>query len=132
MPRVTWSLRHGRPTIEIVLVQAVGGSPVVRTLLSDIGAGAELSAFELILDEDDCLLCGGTPIANLQLAGAFSGWFPIYGVRIQIPQIGFDDDVDVVGVPQAPSGVNGIAGFRFLNRFGYGNFGNRGQFGIEM
>lgn len=128
MSRVTWSLHYGRPTIEIVLVQTLDGSPVVRTLLSDTGAGAEFSAFELILDEHDCLLCGGTPIANVQLGGAYSGSFPIYGVRVQIPQISFD----VVGVPQAPSGVEGIAGFRFLNRFVYGNFGNRGQFGIEL
>jgi hypothetical protein len=26
----------------------------------------------------------------------------------------------------------GIAGFRFLNRFTYGNFGNAGEFGLEV
>jgi hypothetical protein len=36
-----------------------------------------------------------------------------------------------VGVPNAPKGLDGIAGFRFLNRFTYGNFGNALEFGLE-
>ena len=131
MPRATWPLRNGRPRIEIVLTQVIGTVQTNRLLLADTGAGSDHSAFELVLDENDCLLCGGNPIAMVQLSGAISGTYPIYGVRIRIPQLGFDTDVEVVGVPQAPAGADGIAGFRFLNRFSYGNFGDRSQFGIE-
>jgi hypothetical protein len=34
-------------------------------------------------------------------------------------------------VPANPQGFEGIAGFRFLNRFTYGNFGNPAEFGLE-
>jgi hypothetical protein len=40
MPRVTWTLRHGRPCIEVVLHLAADGSLVRRTLLADTGAGS--------------------------------------------------------------------------------------------
>jgi hypothetical protein len=36
-----------------------------------------------------------------------------------------------VAVPVVPEGFQGTAGFRFLNRFDYGNFGNPAQFGLE-
>jgi hypothetical protein len=38
--------------------------------------------------------------------------------------------VHAVGVPTAPPGLDGIACFRFLNRFTYGNFGNPNEFGL--
>jgi hypothetical protein len=103
-----------------------------RQLLADTGAGSDLALFELILDEDDCLTCGGKFAGMLPLRGAFAGSFPTYFVRIRIPQLGFDDRIRVVGVPTPPPGFNGIAGFRFLNRFTYGNFGDKGQFGLEI
>jgi hypothetical protein len=43
----------------------------------------------------------------------------------------FDAPLRVVGVPANPQGFEGIAGFRFLNRFTYGNFGNPAEFGLE-
>jgi hypothetical protein len=36
-----------------------------------------------------------------------------------------------VGVAACSQGFNGIAGFRFLNQFTYGNFGNPAEFGVE-
>jgi hypothetical protein len=36
-----------------------------------------------------------------------------------------------VGVQTPPTGFDGIACFRFLNRFTYGNFGSSTQFGLE-
>ena len=39
MPRVEWPLRHGRPTIEVVLTQAANGQPLCRHLLADTAAG---------------------------------------------------------------------------------------------
>jgi hypothetical protein len=35
-------------------------------------------------------------------------------------------------VPAYPVGFGGIACFRFLNRFTYGNFGDPNQFGLEI
>jgi hypothetical protein len=37
-----------------------------------------------------------------------------------------------VDVPAVPAGLDGLAGFRFLNRFSHGNFGDPGQFGLEV
>lgn len=131
MPRATWSLNRGRPKIEIVLTFALVGQESPRQLLADTGAGSAQGAIELILDENDCLLCGGTPTWMVQMSGAFSGSFPVYGLRVQIPQPGFDDELQVVGVSNVPAGFDGIAGFRFLRRFTYGNFGDPDQFGLE-
>jgi hypothetical protein len=61
MPHVQWPLRRGRPCVQIVLNLAQGGQPLVRSLLADTGAGSQVSSFELVLDENDCLLCGGIP-----------------------------------------------------------------------
>jgi hypothetical protein len=49
-------------------------------------------------------------------------------IRNLIPQPGFDHNVSDVGVPNTPPNFDGIAGFRFLSRFTYGNFGLRNQF----
>jgi hypothetical protein len=131
MPRITWLLHQDRPRIEVILAMAVSTTPQTRALVADTGAGSSQSQFELVLTENDCLSCGGKPTGVLRLGGAYSGSFPVYTLRVQVPQLGFDDDVKVVGVPSVPSGFDGLAGFRFLNRFTYGNFGSRTEFGIE-
>ena len=58
MARAQWPLVGNRPVIEVVLTLAQGGQKVNRTLLADTGAGNAQSAFEFLLDENDCLLCG--------------------------------------------------------------------------
>jgi hypothetical protein len=131
MPRATWSLVRGRPVIQVVLTFAQGGQKVTRSLLADIGAGSELAPLELILDENDCLLCGATASHTVTLGGAYTGSYPQYDVSIEIPLLGYSADVLTVGVPNVPKGLEGIAGFRFLNRFTYGNFGNPLEFGLE-
>ncbi len=131
MPRAVWPLFHDRPSIRIGLTQAAGGQKTPRYLAADTGAGSMLAAFELILRESDCQLCGGVPAQVVVLGGAYAGSFLIYTLRVQVPELGFDDDVKVAGVPTVPVGFDGIAGFRFLNRFTYGNFGDPGQFGLE-
>jgi hypothetical protein len=108
-----------------------GNQPLALSLLADTGAGNSKSRFELILADSDCLLCGGTAGSIIRLGGAYEGDFPLYQLRVQIPQLGFDDVIAVAGVPANPEGFEGIAGFRFLNRFGYGNFANPGEFGLE-
>ena len=40
--------------------------------------------------------------------------------------------LDVVGIERPPLDFDGIAGFRFLNRFTYGNLGHPDQFGLEL
>ena len=131
MPRVLWPLRHDRPCVEVVLTLAPGGQSLTRTLLADSGAGSRASGSELILDEDDCLLCGGNPLQPVLLGGAFTGSYPTYGISVRIPALGFDQNLRVVGVPSVPAGFDGIACFAFLDRFTYGNFGDASQFGLE-
>ena len=65
------------------------------------------------------------------LGGSYTGSFPTYGLPVSIPALGFQDDLHAVGVSSVPAGFDGIACFRFLNRFTYGNFGDPGQFGLE-
>jgi hypothetical protein len=84
-----------------------------------------------LLEERDCLACGVSPIRTIVLRRAYAGPRNIYRVHIQVPELGFDDWLSVVGVPNGPPGFHGLACFRFLNRFTYGNFGDPGQFGLE-
>jgi hypothetical protein len=131
MPRAEWPLLNDQPVIQIVLTLAPGGNKSIRTLLADTGAGTSQSTFELLLDEQDCLLCGGKPAQSVGLGGAYVGSFPRYRLRVAIPQLNFTARVFVVGVPRTPGGMDGIACFRFLNRFSFGNFGNKHSFGLE-
>jgi hypothetical protein len=132
MPRVDWSLRKGRPCVQVVLTLAQGGQPMVRNLLADTGAGSLSSTFDLLLDEDDCLLCGGNPLVPITLGGAYAGSFPVYLLPVQIPALGITQNVRAVGVASVPPGFDGIACFRFLNRFSYGNFADPGSFSLEL
>jgi hypothetical protein len=131
MPRVDWPLRNGRPSIEVILPSAEGGQPLVRSLLADTGAGSVLSGFELILAEADCLACVGIPAQPITLGGAYVGTFPVYQLPVQIPALGFAQDLWAVGVPSVRPGFDGIACFRLINQFHYGNFGDPGIFGLE-
>src|SRR5262249_55550535 len=132
MPRVLWPLRHDQPSIQIVLRLVASGQDVVRHLLADTGAGTNRSGFELLLPETDCLQAHGNPLRGVRLSGAYLGSFPLYLIRVQIPALGFDRYVRAVGVLSAPPGMDGVAAFGFLNRFSYGNFGDPGQFGLEV
>ncbi len=131
MPRVQWPLRHGRPSVEVVLIVAASGQPFPRMLRADTGAGPRIAPFHLVLDESDCLLCGGKPLAPIALGGAYTGSFPIYSLSTRLPALGFAQNLAVVAVPSVPEGFDGIACFGFLNGFTYGNFGDPGQFGLE-
>ena len=131
MPRVLWPLLHHRPIVEVVLTLTSGGQPLVRQLIADTGAATARAGFELLLQENDCLVCGGIPSHPVTLGGAYIGSFPVYVVRLQIPTLNFDHHLRAAGVPACPVGFDGIAGFRFLNRFSYGNFGDPSRFGLE-
>lgn len=131
MPRMQWPLQHGRPGVQVVLTLTPAGKPLSRILLADTGAGSQISRYELILDENDCLLCGGIPYLSVRLGGAYAGWFTVYNLDVQLPALGFAQPLRAVGVPSVPMGFDGIACFRFLNRFTFGNFGDPSQFGLE-
>jgi hypothetical protein len=132
MPRVLWPLLHHRPIVEVVLTLTSGGQLLVRQLIADTGAATALAGFELVLRENDCLACGGIPSHPVTLGGAYIGTFPVYVVRLQIPPLSFDHYLRAAAVPACPAGFDGIAGFRFLNRFNYGNFGDPSRFGLEI
>jgi hypothetical protein len=132
MPLVEWSLCADRPVLEVMLALAAGGNALPRRLVADTGAGSRRDVFELILDEDDCLQCGGIPIHRVRLSGAYRGLFPVYLLDLGIPALAFDDSVPVVGVSDLPRGFDGIACFKFLRRFSYGNFGNPDRFGLDL
>src|SRR5438067_577559 len=102
MPRQVWPLRRGRPCVQISLTLALGGQVLQRTLLADSGAGSQASGFELLLDEDDCLLCGGIPLQSISLRGAYAGSFSVYLILIQLPALGFVQNVRAVGVSSVP------------------------------
>jgi hypothetical protein len=121
-----------RPIISVNLAQAATGHQIQRDLLADTGAGRAHVGFDLLLEASDCLMCGGIPAQPVVLGGAYVGSFPAYVVRVGIPALGFDHFLRAVAVPHVPSGLGGIAGFRLLNRFTYGNFGDPQQFGLEV
>jgi hypothetical protein len=132
MPRVTWRLHGGRPSVEVILTHTTGGQTVTRTLLADTGAGAVKSPFELLLHDADCLSCGAPSLSKVRLGRAYRGQHPAYRIRVRVPGLGFDQDLPVVGITSLPTGFDGVACFRFMNRFTYGNFGNFNEFGLEL
>jgi hypothetical protein len=102
-------------------------------LLADTGAGPRHSPFELVLSKADCQRFGVRQVGGVGLGGAYSGVFPVYVVSVEVPALNFAQYVTAVAVPaaQLPPGLEGIAAFRFLNRFHYGNFGDPNQFALE-
>lgn len=131
MLRVQWPLSQDRPCVQVVLTLTATRQPLPRILLADTGAGTRYARFEVILDEMDCQRCGSLPQGLIPLRGAYSGLFPVYEIDVQLPALGFIQRLNAVGVPSIPAGFDGIACFRFLNRFTYGNFGDPDQFGLE-
>ena len=130
MSPVRWPLRNRRPMIAVTLPQVKGRR--VRRLIADTGAGSDQAAFELLLRDVDCQGSDDPrAMGQVLLGGAYSGWFNVYSIEVRIPRLKFAEAVAVVGVPRVPDGFDGIACFKFLNRFHYGNFGDRDRFGLE-
>jgi len=129
MPRVTWPLLNDRPSARVVV--ALDSQAATFDLHGDTGAGSASSEFDLLLLESDCWVWGRPTGYVISLSGAHSGHHLLFEVRVQIPALAFDDVLSAAGVDTVPDGFRGVAGFRFLNRFDYGNFGNPAQFGLE-
>jgi hypothetical protein len=132
MARVTWLLREGIPVVEIQLRDNFGFAHK-RVLLADTGAGPRHAPFELVLSEADCKLQDSLKVDQVGLGGAISGIFPVYLLETEIPALSFIGRVTVAAVPRErlPESLDGIAAFRFLNSFTYGNFGKTAEFGLE-
>lgn len=133
MPRVSWPLQDDRPVIKLAFFSTEGGREYTRTLLADTGGGRWNSRWDVILSTDDCRLFGLNQVGLVHLGGAYSGNFPLVMVRAAIPALQITCKLVAVAIPlaQLRPGTDGLAGFRFLNSFHYGNFGNPEQFGIE-
>jgi len=133
MSRVSWPLQNGRPVIRLTLFAAEGGQKYTRTLLADTGGGRRNSRWDVILSMDDCRLFGLNQVGLVYLGGAYSGDFPLVMVRAAIPALQVTCNLITVVIPSAQlrPGTDGLVGFRFLNSFHYGNFGNPEQFGME-
>jgi hypothetical protein len=130
MPRAQWALRRRRPHIEVILPAVCAKRK--RRLVADTGGGSDEAPFELILLDRDCLAADGVLEGQVSLRGAFAGWFNVYTVVTRISALKFESDIRVAGVPTVPEDFDGIACFRFLNRFHYGNFGDPNSFGLEL
>ena len=128
MPPVQWPLRNRRPAVELMIPHVKGRRR--RRLLADTGAGSNDSNFELLLRETDCQPSTDFLMGQVQLGRAYSGGFNVHLIEVRIPRLDFAAAVPVVDVPQVPDGFDGIACFKFLNRFQYGNFGDADRFGL--
>jgi hypothetical protein len=87
--------------------------------LADTGAGTKNAAFDLLLDEDDCLLYSTEVGDFTRLSGAYSGSFRIYFLDVQLEGLGISLSLKAAGVSRTPPGFDGIDAFRFLNLFTY-------------
>jgi hypothetical protein len=134
MGRVLWALVQGSPCIQVNLRAPIGGASASRTLLADTGAGPDRAPFELVLRATDQRQFGGRPHQRVRLGGAIRGAYPVCTVWVEVPLLHVVLRVPAVAVPatRLPAGLDGIAAFRFLNRFTYGNFGDPSRFGLEI
>jgi hypothetical protein len=128
MPPVHWPLHNRRPIVELSIVYPKRKRR--RRLVADTGGGSDEAPFELILLDSDCQHTDVEIEGQVQLSGRYVGWFNVYSMVVRIPRLKFEDFVLVAGVPEVPVDFDGIACFKFLNRFHYGNFGDRDHFGL--
>jgi len=129
MPPVNWPLFNRRPMIELSLEHVKKKRR--RRLVADTGGGSDQAPFELILLDSDCQHTQVEMVGQVQLTGAYTGWFNVYSMVVRIPRMKFSKSILVAGVPSVPRDFDGIACFKFLNRFHYSNFGDRDSFGLE-
>lgn len=131
MPIASWELVRNRPAIRLSIVDPTTGRTHPRILLADTGAGTKSAPFEVLMDEDDCLLFADRPGEMFRLTGAYSGNFRAYFLLLRVDEFDLVREISAIGVEHTPAGFDGIAGFRFLRRFTYGNFGDADRFGLS-
>ena len=133
MPRASWPLINGQPVIEIEFEDKFNGSIITRTLLVDTGGGSALVPVDLVLSVADVTRCRSRLQSYVGSGGAIEGSFEVRSVGISIPKLNLVRRINVMVVPAEtlPDGLGGIACFRFLNSFTYGNGGNPAEFVLE-
>jgi len=133
-PRQTWLLQNDLPVIEVLLLEPFTGSWESRILLADTGAGPRFSLFEIVLSHADIARFGQQELGEVSVSGALQGRMTVFSLQLQIPRLGVDLSVDALSAPSSSliGGLDGIAAFRFLNSFSYGNFGSPHEFGLEV
>ena len=133
MPRKTWLLEKGQPVIHVELHEPMSGFTSTRILLADTGAGAQKEPVDFVLSKLDGARFGEFFQGTAHSSGAIPGQFAIFVFLISIPALNFHRRCNGMLVPAEtlPDGLDGIATFRFLNSFSYGNFGNPREFGLE-
>ena len=109
------------------------GSILTRTLLVDTGGGSALVPVDLVLSVADVSRCRSRLQSYVGSGGAIEGSFEVRSLQIAMPTLGLVRRVNVMVVPaiSLPDGLGGIACFRFLNAFNYGNGGNPAEFALE-
>lgn len=134
MPRASWTLVVGQPVLQIELKEKQSGFILTRTLLADTGGGSSSVPVHIVLSVEDVERCGGIFRGHVGAGGAIAGDFKAYALDITIPALNLVSRVNIMAVPAEtlPDGLQGIACFRFLNSFTYGNFGNPAEFGLEL
>jgi hypothetical protein len=134
MCRVCWPLVNERPVIQVTFLGTEDGQEYIRTLLADTGGGRRNSHWDVILSVNDCRLFGLDQAGMAHLVGAYTGDFPMVSVQAALPALPVIRELVAVAVPsdQVRPGTDGLAGFRFLSAFHYGNFGDPEQFGLEL
>lgn len=133
MPRFLWPLQNGQPVVSLYLRDVETGVLSPRTLLADTGAGDASTSVELILSQRDGEQFGQEWVGIAQAGGFVRGNFEIQLVPITIPVLKVSRLAAALLIPatELPQGLDGIAGFRLLNAFAYGNFGDSKRFGLE-
>jgi hypothetical protein len=129
-----WDLVRGRPVIQVVLSPRTNGRQTSRVLLADTGAGSSRTLTDLVLLDSDCRQFARTLEGSVRLGGAIAGRFSTYWMPVSIPVLSFSGVCLVASIPaiELILPIRGIACFRFLNRFTYGNFGDPNRFGLEI
>ncbi len=134
MPRQTWLHHRDVPIIEVQLLEPFTGLWMSRKLLADTGAGPRFSPFEIVLSHADIARFSIEESGSVGVSGALQGQLQIHKIQLQIPALNVNRFVGALSAPASSllMGLDGIAAFRFLNLFSFGNFGNPGEFGLEL
>ncbi len=134
MPRALWPLQNGQPAVQMELQNQITGVSASRILLADTGAGSQHEPVDLVLGTEDGALFARRFQGRVVSGGAIPGHFEVFTVTIAIRDLSMVRRVNAMIVPieTLPAGFAGIATIRFLDSFTYGNFGQRGHFGLEV
>ncbi len=118
MTRALFPFHDDYPVVDVALTRADGAGTTIRRLLLDTGFTGR-SVF--VLSTDDETLLSHRPLRDGTVCGALTGSQQRMWVIAGVPRIGFLGSfvaiVTGLGPLGLPSGVQGMAGLTFLQRF---------------